>query len=79
MPLAAVKRQVKDLPLNIRFDDSMAMMPTMKISMVDDVVVTARVSRSGNAMPTAGEPIGSAKVKGEQRKAVKIVIDQQVP
>lgn len=79
MPLAAVKRQVKDLPLNISFDDSMAMMPTMKISSVDEVIVTARVSRSGNAIPEAGEPIGTAKVMGEQRKAVKIVIDQQVP
>lgn len=79
MPLAAVKRQVKDLPLTISFDDSMAMMPTMKISSVDEVIVTARVSRSGNAMPTAGEPIGTAKVMGEQRQDVKIVIDQQVP
>jgi len=79
MPLAAVKRQVKDLPLNISFDDSMAMMPTMKISSVDEVVVTARVSRSGNAIPETGEPIGTAKVMGEQRKDVKIVIDQKVP
>jgi cytochrome c-type biogenesis protein CcmH len=79
MPLAAVKRQVKDLPLTISFDDSMAMMPTMKISSVDEVIVTARVSRSGNAIPEAGEPIGTAKVMGDQRKDVKIVINQQVP
>ncbi len=79
MPLAAVKRQVKDLPLTISFDDSMAMMPTMKISSVDEVIVTARVSRSGNAIPEAGEPIGTAKVMGDQRKDVKIVIDRQVP
>lgn len=79
MPLAAVKRQVKDLPLSVTFDDSMAMMPTMKISSVDEVVVTARVSKSGNAIPQSGEPIGTAKVSGLQRGDVKVVIDQRVP
>lgn len=79
MPLAAVKRQVKDLPLSMTFDDSMAMMPTLKISSVDEVVVTARISKSGNAIPQSGEPMGTAKVSGQQRSDVKIVIDQRVP
>lgn len=79
MPLAAVKRQVKDLPLSITFDDSMAMMPSMKPSMVDDVVVTARVSKTGNAIPQSGEPIGSRQVKGEQRQNVNLVIGERVP
>lgn len=78
MPLAAVKHQVRELPLQISFDDSMAMMPSMKISSVDNVVVTARVSRSGEAMPQPGEPTGSVTVKGEQRKKVVVVIDDQV-
>lgn len=79
MPLAAVKRQAKDLPLSVTFDDSMAMMPTLKISSVDEVVVTARISKSGNAIPQSGEPIGTTKVSGAQRNEVKIVIDQRVP
>lgn len=79
MPLAVVKKQVRDLPLEISFDDSMAMVPGMTVSSFDKVVVTARVSRSGNAMPSSGEPVGSVEAAGEQRKSVNVVIDAQVP
>ena len=62
MPLAVVKKQVKDLPIDITLDDSMAMMPNMTISSVANVQVSARVSKSGNASPQAGEPIGKKQV-----------------
>ena len=42
-------------------DDSMAMSPAMKISSFPDVVVAARVSKSGNAMPQAGDLEGTSK------------------
>jgi len=78
MPLAVVKRQVKELPLQITLDDSLAMMPSMKLSSVDDIVVTARVSRSGGATPQSGEPVGKVNVD-KQRQPVTVVIDGQVP
>lgn len=62
MPLAVVKKQVKDLPLEITLDDSMAMMPSMTISSVSNVQISARISKSGNAIAQAGEPIGKAQV-----------------
>ena len=62
MPLAVVKKQVKDLPIDITLDDSMAMMPNMTISSVANVQVSARVSKSGNASPQLGEPIGKKQV-----------------
>jgi cytochrome c-type biogenesis protein CcmH len=49
MPLAAVRHQVKELPLEITLDDSLAMMPRMKISAFEEVNVTAKVSMSGSA------------------------------
>ena len=55
MPLAVIRRQVKDLPLSFVFDDSMAMWPTAKVSAFARVVVTARVSRSGEGKPQAGD------------------------
>ncbi len=56
VPLAVLRRQVKDLPISFVLDDSMAMMPEMKLSDHAQVVVGARISRSGNATPQPGEP-----------------------
>jgi len=61
MPLAAVRVKVKDLPLAFSFDDSMAMNPSNKLSDFSEVVVAARVSRSGNVMPQPGDLEGVSK------------------
>jgi cytochrome c-type biogenesis protein CcmH len=55
MPLAAARKQVRDLPLTLRLDDSMAMMPRLKISGYKEVTVGARISRSGSPMAQSGD------------------------
>jgi cytochrome c-type biogenesis protein CcmH len=55
MPLAIQRRKVSDLPLDFRLDDSMAMFPALRLSTVRQVVIGARVSKSGNATPQAGD------------------------
>jgi cytochrome c-type biogenesis protein CcmH len=60
MPLAILRKQVKDLPLDFRLDDSMAMSPSTKLSSAAKVVVGARLSKSGDAMPQAGDWTGQS-------------------
>ena len=55
MPLAVKKLTVGDLPASISLSDSDAMMPTMKLSSFEQVVVGARVSKSGNPVAQAGD------------------------
>ncbi len=79
MPLAILRRQVKDLPLQFTLDDSTAMSPAAKISGVTSVVVSARISKTGEAFPQAGDlsgqtgpvNVGTGSLKVEIRDIVK--------
>lgn len=55
IPVAVVKRQVKDLPFDFRLDDTTAMDPSRTLSSVGKVVVVARVARSQSPIPQAGD------------------------
>jgi cytochrome c-type biogenesis protein CcmH len=54
-PLAVLRTTVGAWPVTFRLDDSMAMMPSRRLSQFDRVVVEARISRSGQATPAAGD------------------------
>ena len=62
MPLAIVRKQVKDLPLQVRLDDSMSMMAGMNLSSVPQVQVLARITKTGNAIPQSGDLEGKASL-----------------
>jgi len=79
MPLAIVRRQVKDLPFEFALDDSMAMAPNMKLSSFPEVVVGARISKSGNATPQAGDLEGLSRPVKVGATGVAIVIDSALP
>jgi cytochrome c-type biogenesis protein CcmH len=80
MPLAIIRRQVKDLPVTVTLDDSLAMSPAMTLSKFDQVTVGARVSASGNAMPQSGDLEGSqSPVNVASPGTVAITIDRKVP
>jgi len=79
MPLAIVRKQVKDLPLKFTLDDSTSMSPQMKVSNFDQVVVIARVSKSGNAMTEPGDLQGMSATVKPGTTGLKISIDKVAP
>jgi cytochrome c-type biogenesis protein CcmH len=80
MPLAAVRRQVKDLPVTLVLDDGMAMMPQLVLSNFDQVVVGARISKSGEAKPQSGDLQGEVSpVKPGQEGTIQLVVNSIVP
>jgi cytochrome c-type biogenesis protein CcmH len=74
MPLAIVRKQVKDLPTTVVLDDSQGMSPGMGLSSVPEVVVVARVSKSGTAEPRDGDLEGVSAPVASGTKAVSISI-----
>lgn len=80
MPLAVARKTVKDLPLEVRLDDSMAMMPNMKLSSFGSVEIVARVSKTGNAIAQSGDLVGkrgplALPVEGP----VAVAISERIP
>ncbi len=78
VPLAVLRLQVKDLPLQFTLDDSMAMSPQMKLSSFDQVVVIARVSRSGDALAQPGDFQGMSAAIKPGSSGVKLSIDNVI-
>lgn len=79
MPLAIVRKEVRDLPASFSLDDSMAMAPGMTLSSAASIVIGARVSKSGTAMPRSGDLEGfSAPVKAGAT-GLSVVIDRALP
>jgi len=55
MPLAVAQLTVADLPAQVTLDDSMAMIPTLKLSTFPAVTVGARIALSGNPIAQPGD------------------------
>ena len=79
MPLAILRRTVADLPISFTLDDAMAMSPAMKLSNFPIVVVGARVSKTGNALPSPGDLSGQVAGVKIGTEGLKIVIDTVQP
>ncbi|HEY5635876.1 MAG TPA: c-type cytochrome biogenesis protein CcmI [Burkholderiales bacterium] len=74
MPLAVARTQVRNLPYSFRLDDGMAMTPQARLSGQTQVVVAARISKSGNANVAAGDLEGESAPVAPGARDLRIVI-----
>jgi cytochrome c-type biogenesis protein CcmH len=79
MPLAILRRKAGELPLEFALNDAMAMAPGLNVSAFPRIVVTARVSRTGNAKPQPGDLQGASKPVANDAKGVVVEINEVVP
>jgi cytochrome c-type biogenesis protein CcmH len=80
MPLAVVRKQVKDLPVDVTLDDSMAMIPSMKLSNFKKVTIVARISKSGSPKAQSGDLQSAARVVATDiKEKVELIINQLAP
>ena len=79
MPVAIMRATKKDLPFTFRLDDSTSMMPSRKLSDVGMVVIVARLSKSGQAMPQSGDLEGMSQPVKPGVDGVTVVIDRERP
>ena len=78
MPVALVRKQVKDLPFDFRLDDSTSMVPTVKLSQTPTVVIGARISKRGDVLPQAGDMQGWSAPVAVGTKGIKLEISEVI-
>ena len=79
MPLAILRKRVRDLPVDFVLDDSLAMSPAARLSGAQQVVVGARISKSGQAMPQPGDLQGLSATVAVGSRDLRIEINEPVP
>ncbi len=78
MPLAIMRSTVKELPLKFSLDDSSAMSPTMKLSAFEQVVLVARISKSGSPAPQKGDLEGVSAPMAPRANGIRLEIANTV-
>ncbi len=76
MPLAILRKSARDLPLAFALDDSLAMSPAARLSTASQVVVSARVSKHGDALPQPGDLQGDSAVVAPGAHDVQVEINE---
>jgi cytochrome c-type biogenesis protein CcmH len=79
MPVSIVRATKKDLPFTFQLDDSTSPMPSRKLSGAGPVVIVARLSKSGQAMPQSGDLEGTSQPIQSGVDGISIVIDRERP
>ena len=79
MPLAIIRAKAGEFPYRFKLDDSQAMSPQAKLSDQTEVMLGARISRTGTATPQSGDLMGTLGPVKIGSRELKLVIDGVVP
>jgi len=78
-PVAIVRTTTGTWPLQFQLDDSQAMLPSRRLSTAGAVTIEARTSRTGQAMPAAGDFQGViGPIDPAAGKPVRVVIQRVI-
>ena len=83
MPLAIQRLGVGQFPISVTLDDASAMMPAMRLSAFPEIVIGARISKSGQAIAASGDLQGlsatvtQASLGGKIAIQISEVVDQR--
>lgn len=79
MPVAVLKTAVTALPMNFVLNDALAMSPNALISQLPEVLIEARISKTGMAMPESGDLISKPQTIKVGTTNTRLMIDQVRP
>ena len=80
MPLAAVRRAASELPLAVTLDETTRMAGPLTLASAKQVLIGARVSRSGSVAPASGDLQGlTGPIEVGTPTPVTVVIDRVLP
>lgn len=79
LPLAVLRQGASAAPTDFTLGDAQAMAADHTLSSQPQVVLEARISRSGNALPQSGDLFGRTVPLANTAQGVRLVIDQIVP
>lgn len=78
-PLAVVRLTTEHWPVNFTLSDANAMVPGRNLSSAQTVLIEARISRTGEALPKSGDLVGTVTgVNPSAASPVKISIDREI-
>jgi cytochrome c-type biogenesis protein CcmH len=78
-PVAVIRSSVGSWPLKFSLDDSQSMVPGRNLSSAGRVTVEARISKSGQPLPSAGDLQGTTgPINPAEHQALKILIDKVI-
>jgi hypothetical protein len=79
MPLAIARLTAAQLPASVTLTDAMSMMPNLTLSKFPQIILGARISKSGNAIAQSGDfQTLSSAVSNSGTEPIRLTIDRTV-